>query len=163
MGSLNIFDGSAWKPTGVVINNYNIPPASVGLAELKPEVTAEALGGATPPVLLWENASPASEFVPQDISIPTILNYYLIIVCFARKANARSIVSVIFPPKEPNGDLSSFMGNATNGDGQYSRRLADLITGGVHFGEGATYGVATGVDNTVVVPMYIYGIKGGAD
>lgn len=132
-------------------------------------VTTESLGitpesiGAMSMDLLWENASPTSEFAAQDITVDWIQDYSMYIVGFKMNTNSGYHTWNILT-RGDTGIMHDQI-NAITDDYPilFVARTTLLSTNGyIRFGDSYSRNVsgAVNVVNTRLIPIAIYGIKG---
>lgn len=126
----------------------------------------EGIANAVNIVKLWENASPTSSFEPQtlgsDVLADLPINYDLInIVCNSNIANTYKI-AIIIPSYDNNSSafiLNHVYGNNNKILGRYRGGTVNadsiLLKSGYE-----TTPSTDAVDNSMMVPTQIYGIKG---
>lgn len=101
--------------------------------------------------LLWENASPTSEFVPQDIILD--LSNYVAFIIRLRHSSTATIQSDSFVKKYDYNAEFRYM----CADNSFLIRIGNrFIDNGIHIGEGFT---SSGVNNSICIPYQIYGVK----
>lgn len=110
--------------------------------------------------LLWENASPTSDFAAQSVSVDTT-GYRFLAIYFRGVAAAQRGQVQLF--SAPGGDANVLIVGSTTSANFYNRRV--IISGtAVEFGDGYTIKPGTTgatVSPSAAIPWYIYGIKGG--
>ena len=117
-------------------------------------ITPENIG-ALSMELLWENASPTSEFSPQGVSIPTLSNYKMIAIETDR---GTFIKNTILGFLYMNGAVSWSVNDAS-----ITCRAVEMKNNVVYFMSGyvrALHNNTTQVSNYEFIPVKIYGIKG---
>ncbi|MBQ5658677.1 MAG: hypothetical protein IIV02_04005, partial [Peptococcaceae bacterium] len=108
--------------------------------------------------LLWENASPTSDFEAQTITLP-ISNYKLIVINWFSANNATTRITSIFPALYNSDFLTTYM-NATNGAREVRRCV--FTENSIKFKEAQSRVLASGTTtttNAIMFPLEIYGIK----
>lgn len=109
-------------------------------------------GGATSMELLWENASPSSEFVAQTIQLD-VYRYSFVMVIFQHSSGNTLKASVVAPV---NNKIMLSMANSDTKNNTIARE-AEVTYESVYFNNGYAANVK---ENYVVIPIAIYGIKG---
>lgn len=111
--------------------------------------------------LLWKNASVSSEFAPQTISIPTIMDYsFLLIVSAYNHSGIAYALAAISTSGYKEGYLTAGL---THADGFINdSRMINVTTSGITFGKNINWNgtKVTGPWNARNIPYLIYGIKG---
>jgi hypothetical protein len=141
------------------IPEYEVADGSVTLEKIHSDVTAQALGGMVCD-LLWANSSPGSSFAAQTISI-NLSVYDFIAVEAAFNTSSKDIKNMFFFKKN-NDSTYTYHAMIPNDALSYSmNRRFTSTNSSLVFKEGIknTNGSGT-TDNSAVVPLYIYGIKG---
>lgn len=111
--------------------------------------------------LLWTNGSPTSSFVPQDINLDLSGYLYVEIYC---KATTSS--STLYCKKTKVGNQAFFDAFTNQSDSYKSKlvfRLVITSKTNIAFSRATTKEIdsTTAVENnSVLIPVYIYGIKG---
>lgn len=113
--------------------------------------TPKEIGAATPPELLWENASPTSNFSEQTISLD--LSEYQFVAVEYRFNTDGDVRKTDFGLVG-----STFVMDVISPSGYLGRRTGEISASGIKFAS-ATYNSNTNVVG-YVIPTRIYGIKG---
>ena len=106
---------------------------------------------------LWSNASPTSTFKAQDLSIDTSGFDFVIPVALAWNATSRCVWGIMYPQLGRNMCELIYIGNGM--DKKYRR---DFTIDATKKKIGVTNGLsgASTVDNTEIIPLAFYGVKG---
>lgn len=103
--------------------------------------------------LLWENASPTSNFAAQTVSLD-------LSGCDAVLVEYRLMTSTVFVVSAFVKIGTSVFANATSAtSGTHFQRVTEAKTNGVVF-DGAYNASNSAANNSVMIPQTIYGIKG---
>lgn len=103
--------------------------------------------------LLWENASPTSEFAARIISLD--LNpYKIVLIESILKPGSTQIINNLVSKDD---SLQTVLGGFTEGN---YYRLAQASNTGIQFGNGYKYITSESANAASCVPLKIYGIKG---
>lgn len=111
--------------------------------------------------LLWKNASVSSEFAPQTISIPTIMDYSFLLIVSAYNDSGRAYaLAAISTSGYKEGYLAA--GLAHSGGVLIDSRMVTVTTSGITFKKNVNWNGSKITDpwNTRNVPYLIFGIKG---
>lgn len=141
--------------TGWLLINGTLPVAKGGTGETTAAAALAALGGASIK-LAWENASPASKFAPQTISINGLQQHDLVAITFAYSTGGYTAATVI-EKTDVNTKISANVAAS-----QIARRTLTLINNGIQVAAGeilATYGGTAATNNGVAIPRNIILIK----
>ena len=137
--------------------NSGIPiKGGIKLENLNEEITANALGGAKI-TLLWENASPNSDFARQTITLAS--DEWDFLICEATEG------STIIPAYSKRSVALFNIAPSTIGFTIYIREIEEITTSTIEFGPGGTCKVETDgdvfktTDNQFAIPLKIYGVK----
>lgn len=148
----DIITGAQALPLGVEYGGTGATNTATARANLG--ITPENIGAMSMD-LLWENASPSSEFTQKEISVPGLSNYKMIVIETARGTFFRN-----------NNVGYLYMSGAVSwsvGDSAITSRVAEIRNSSILFMSGYVVNV---LDRTVqksdneFVPVRIYGIKG---
>lgn len=112
--------------------------------------SADALKHIATVDLLWENASPTSEFAGQAISIDLSAYKIIYITMFGHVNTQNESYTMFFIDKNKGYVFVGWYG------AQYSERSVTITNSGVYFGGGKTGGA---VNNNYLIPYRIYGVK----
>lgn len=105
--------------------------------------------------LLWENASPTSEFAAQTITVDLSQYTHYEVLCLVTNATYKdSIISSGIIPVNKGALISYGWGDVNT---VAHRRITESTLNSITFG-GASYNKTAG--NSYVIPQAIYGIKG---
>lgn len=115
-----------------------------------------ALGGVSVKKL-WTNASPTSAFKAQDLSINTSGFDFVVVVALAWNATSRCVWGVMYPQSGRNMCELTYIGNGM--DKKYRRDFTIDATKKKIGVTNGLYGTST-VDNTEIIPLTFYGVKG---
>ena len=120
-------------------------------------ITPENIG-AISMELLWENASPASQFAKQTVSLD-LSKYDMVEISFNLQTGVLAI-SHQLQCKVDGGRVIA----ATPGTQKYHRRSANVSKTGINFGDCSAYTYSSTVETTTtngtLIPVFVYGIKG---
>ena len=116
--------------------------------------------------LLWENASPKSEFIQQSISINNMINYDIIRIVFDAIAGGNYWDFITYDIKNSNYESCVAQFIHSIGD-KFYRPIRiyslDWANNTITFREGSQYNYSLQQDETLnnrIIPISIYGIKG---
>lgn len=112
--------------------------------------SAEALKHIATVDLLWENASPTSEFAEQSISIDLSAYKIIYITMFGHVNTQNESYSMFIIDKNKGYVFVGWYG------AQYSERSVSITNSRVYFANGKTGGA---VNNNYLIPYRIYGVK----
>jgi len=102
--------------------------------------------------LLWENASPTSEFIEQTISLD-LNEYSFVVICFVASAGATTYVATGFIMVGGGFHAEEYIANS----GSVHKRHFKAETSGVRF-ENGRQDSTSGAQ--YMIPVKIYGVKG---
>lgn len=126
-----------------------------GLDSTVANLVAEA--GYTKMELLWENASPTSEFGEQTVSISNLQDYDLIMI--RSKFSSGAYESIVGFYKTATGSTGTIAGT-NNVIGARDITINDNSISFKVGTERATYNGGQSTNNNICIPVEIYGIKG---
>lgn len=114
------------------------------------------------PVLLWENASPNSQFVAQTVSLDLSTYKYVMVMFHEHPSDAYPCKTGIYPIGNKYS-VTSFTGASTavTGAPYFIKRMFTVQNNGITF-EGSYYATPTvqmAANNAEFIPVRIYGIK----
>lgn len=111
--------------------------------------------------LVWENASPTSDFPAQKISL-SLRNGGLVVVEFKRYINLSTYYIGTFIVDGTSQQFSEYYGKSSTGYSQQVMRTLTVTTTGITFSTGtmATANVVPGTDDGYFIPTKIYEIAG---
>ena len=101
--------------------------------------------------MLWENASPASAFASQTISL-NLSGYKGIFVIYLAKTGSNGYASSGFIPVD---GVTYCASSFPSDSGAQFKRSCLAYSGSVQFGAGTQNGTQ---DNTLMIPIKIYGV-----
>lgn len=106
--------------------------------------------------LLWENASPQSEFAKQTVSLD-LSEYDMVEISFNLQTGVLAI-SHQLKCKVDGGRVTA----STPGTTKYARRSTNVSMTGINFGDCSSYSSSNDATTTngSLIPVYVYGIKG---
>lgn len=111
--------------------------------------------GALSMELLWENASPASNFPTQSVAV-NASQYTMLCVEYAVQKEYPYAIST-FAKYVEGGTLAAHF--QWGGNGEYGHRSAIMTPSLLEFAPASANGLLSGQDNWII-PIRIYGIKG---
>lgn len=111
--------------------------------------------------LVWENASPTSDFPAQKVSLP-LRNGGLVVVEFKRYITISTYYVGTFIVDGTSQQFSEYYGKAARGYSQQAMRTLTVTTSGITFSTGTmvTANVAPETDDRYFIPTKIYEIAG---
>lgn len=130
------------------------------------DIVAGVVGGDTErdnaPVLLWENASPNSQFVAQTVSLDLSTYKYVMVMFHEHPSDVYPYKTGIYPIGNKYS-VTSFTGASTSVTGApyFIKRMFTVQNNGITF-EGSYYATPTvqmTANNAEFIPVRIYGIK----
>ena len=115
--------------------------------------------------LLWENASPVSEFPAQTIPLPLAGYTHIAVECkwTASDSWSHQEVKVFRKDNTSDGCILGFVGADT---GIVSRGITAITDSGISFSNGKNWNLEAGRmhdNNFVCLPMKIFGVQGGME
>lgn len=169
-GTATAVSNSAPFSTSFVLNDTDYSERRIGLAPASASVlggvkigsgisvasdgTISANYAGSEFVLLWTNASPTTDFGAQTISIDLSDYAAILVETNEHTSNTNRTSNLMLV----NGDTYYMHTDSST----FQFRLATVNTTGITFGQGnivSTYGAAGTVQNSRVIPEYIYGLK----
>lgn len=111
--------------------------------------------------LVWENASPTSDFPAQKVSL-SLRNGGLVVVEFKRYINLSTYYVGTFIVDGTSQQFSEYYGKSASGYSQQAMRTLTVTTSGITFSTGTmvTANVVPGTDDGYFIPTKIYEIAG---
>ena len=120
--------------------------------------SVEEMNGKLSMELLWENASPTSDFAKQTVSLD-LSEYDMVEISFNLQTGVLAI-SHQLQCKVDGGRVTA----TTPGTQRYHRRSTNVSKTGINFGDCSAYTYSSTVETTTtngaLIPVFVYGIKG---
>lgn len=148
---------NTWTPSaedvGAATADHTHTASDVGAATADHSHTASDVGAATF-TLLWENASKGSSFAKQTINIDlSAYDLYIVMAKFSTDIGGMITATVRV------GNHARLTGVGASENSSESIRSVNYSNGALEFGNAIKNGSQ---DNTMLIPIFVYGIKGGA-
>ena len=112
--------------------------------------------------ILWENASPASSFADQTITLTALADYDAVIIQFGNSTNIPDTTSYQIFVKNKSGYAVTWSNLQAKTTLYVRSRIVDVNAANIFFGDcyaHATTDQSTPVQNGFAIPQTVYGLK----